>query len=243
MPRKVQPKYGHRFAYLLGPAGERDFPEEVIDRLAQQHAIPSELKPALARFMKGAAGVYWKTENNEDDRPRPKHIRAALREINETVTKLSQQLEQIDDITDRLLWFPEVEVDRLATDENVASSPYGHRFWRLPHEKGFTFWYLDRERIEEAVKILTAYSELALQRVPKDDGGRGKDRALFMWVANAAAFWTEQLGREFSYNRQKGGPAYRFCCDALRALGEPFTQASLSTQMRKVIRQHQRRAR
>lgn len=239
MPRKVRPKYGHRFEYILGPAGEQDFPPEIIDSLAEQHDIPPERKPELSKFMKAAAGVYRKTENNEDERPRAKHVRAALEEIKQSVAELARQLDQADDVTDRLLWRPETEVSALATDENVACSPYGHRFWRFPHKNGFAFWYLDREKIEEALAILHAYSDAAVQRCPKDEGGRSRDHALFMWVLNAASFWTEQLGRKFSYNPHKGGstPAYRFCWDALKALGVPFTPASLGTQMSKVIEQ------
>lgn len=245
MPSKVRPKYGHRFQYILGPAGEEDFAREVIDRLAERHDIPPERKAALARFMRGAAGVYRKTENNEEERPRAKHVRAALAEINQTVVALARQLEQADDVTDRLLWAPEVEVSALAADENVASSPYGHSFWRLPHERGFAFWYLDREKIEEALAILGAYSALALRRIPRDKGGRSRDRALFMWVVNAASFWTDQLGRQFTYNPHKNGstPAYRFCWDALKAVGVPFTRAALGTQMSKVIEQHRNRQR
>ncbi len=111
-------------------------------------------------------------------------------------------------------------------------------------ERAFRLHYLEHPEIIEAVSVLANYARRAANQLPKDRTGAKFDFALWMWVVNAQAFWTEQLGRRFTYDRHGDNPiseAFRFCWDAIHPLDPDLPLPAVGSTMRKAIAFERRR--
>ena len=129
MPKRIEPKYGYQSEYLLRTRDHDFYSRTKIEEIAQKHEIDDV--DGFERWANEAAHMLWLYKNNFDDMPRPKHVRAALREIRDLAEKLEDRLFRLDDVSWRFLWKPQTEVDQLAM-QGAENSPYGHRITRWP---------------------------------------------------------------------------------------------------------------
>ena len=238
MPKKVEPKYGHRFRHLLSSYGEKAFSREQVETLAASFQIAD--LDGFEKWLEGVADIYRNHVANFDDAPKAKHVRAALNEVFGLSESLEKTLVELDDRSDQLLWRPEAEVDQIATMTDESQSPYGHTIERQQiSDTEQLITYLRRHEIIEGITILKSYAKKALSDLPNASPGPSENRAVYMWITNAAKFWTESLGRPFTHTPYKGEgttEAYRFCWETLQALGVVLTPQNVDTAMRKVIR-------
>lgn len=245
MPKKVEPKYGHRSRHFLGSYGEKVFTREQVESLAASFQIAD--LDEFERWLEGVADIYRNHAANIDDAPRAKHVRAALKEISSLSEALEKALIDLDDHSDRRLWRPAMDVERLVTTTDEATSPYGHTIER--HRTGDNeqnVSYLRPNEIVEGITILKNYAHQALSDLPNARTGPSAKRADYMWISNAAKFWTETLNRRFTLTTHQGEgvtEAYRFCWETLQALGADVTPQNVVTEMRKVIRARRKRER
>ena len=138
-----------------------------------------------------------------------------------------------------------MEVEQLVMTTDEATSPYGHTIKRHQISDNELFVsYLRPHEIIEGITILKNYAHKALSDVLNARTGPSTKRASYMWISNAAKFWTETLNRRFTLTTHQGEgitEAYHFCWETLQALGADVTPQNVVTEMRKVIRSRRNR--
>ncbi|RKQ64136.1 hypothetical protein [Oceanibaculum indicum] len=244
MPKKTRPMYGFQSRPMLYNEPETHFDEATVYRLADLFEI--EDRDDFAKFLNGTATVYKNHKVTHDDRPRAKHIRAALTEIETLAKQLGGKLAKLDELTEWRLWEPESQVHHLAYYSDEAESPYGQWFHRNELEGGGrSAFYVGRLEILTAMDVLVNYSKAAKAKLPRETGGAPTSEALRMWVSSSARYWTETLGRPYTldiHNGEGTTPAYWFCWECLSAFTNAHTKRQVATAMRKVGEDNRRRA-
>ena len=229
-------------------ADTRDlYSDDFVERLCGEYGIGEDRKDALWNFLSAAASIYFVNKVGEDRPPRAQS-RKQLAEIAALARKISAKLEQLDDRASRVLWAPEMDIAiQAASDPTPTKTEHGLTIHREDiSEKSYRLYYLESRDITEAVAVLASYASHAVERLPKDKRGAKPSHALSLWVWNANLFWTEQLGRSFTFASHKSEPiteAARFCLDVLAPLAPDILPSTLGTTMREVIKLERKRTR
>lgn len=220
------------------------YSDAVVDRLCAEYQIKSDMQiKALWNFLTFGATIYL-FENARHRRPTRGQVRSQLAEVAALARKLSLALAGLHAEANAALWSPEQYIDYRIT-EPTSTTEFGLTVRRQQTGEGtFQLHYLGHAEIIEAVSALANYASHSAKQLPKDRSGAKSDFALWMWVVNAQAFWREQLGRRFTYERHGAEPvseAFRFCWDAIHPLDPDVPLSAVGSTMRKAIKFERRR--
>lgn len=187
---------------------------------------------ALIRFLRDAASIYNYYAEQEDFLSDTRHASGELKCFAAAAQKLS---ERIDTLSPETL-----------TELRRGWQMFGYQesMKRLAEAGGRDNPVDDSALItnaafSEAVLFVHAFAKAAQFTAEKAlKSERGKPPVPFslkMWVSNAAAFWTEKLGRKFtlSWEKQYGSsPTVRFCAAAFEPLRGPHAPTLLNTALK-----------
>jgi len=220
------------------------YPTAFVESLAAQFKINPERVVELKRLLEGWADVFRRYKFDVDDRRHlTSTVRSELRRIKQRVDALRSALDNLHPETDWRLWAPEGEhaVELMPTSrtqsapypkDEVELGPYGHTLTRVWTCDGHSFLMrIEQSDHYESLTILRNYAATAIARLPSDKGGRFRREALRMWLVNVRSYWTDVLGRRFSYKKESA----RFCIEAFKLIDPSFPESRLIMAIRNVL--------
>lgn len=200
-----KPNFGHRSRHPLLADGQIAYSDSHIEALVVEYDIPEDKIDALREHLEVAAQIWRNHRHNFDDAPRPGNMLAAIDVLEDHIDGLRSSLEDLDDATADLFWWPNTDAFRRFSmgDEGI---PPGHPAPSIRVDAdGSRSLGPIQEDIMEVLVLLKAYCGDARRRLPLDKGGERPLVALNYWADNVCRGWTQVLGRELSYSKNKGG--------------------------------------
>jgi hypothetical protein len=223
----------------------RNYTRKIIDDLAAKCKItePAKIK-SLEKFLHLSAWNYERHKSEAEKKLKIRKLRSQIQDIGDLAFELKAQLHLLHPVAEKIFWRQSaVGVQNPAISGNVVyTGPMGQTIIQTEIEPGtYEDRYLNRIKIEEAIHLMGNFAQSALRHTPDDAGGRPKGEPVQNWTTSMREFWTQELGRKFTYAPNEGEgytPAYVFCKAALKPLDPAVTPSALATAMRKTIRLH-----
>lgn len=217
------------------------YPDDFVARIARSYDITDvKLIAELKRFLSFASKRYLQARKSKpsDD---PKAARRDLDALAALLTGAVERLSTLSPMAEQRLWQADAIASMDATSRQDGRTRFGQTVRRL--ERGPNRWtelWLGREELTEALMVLKNYAERAAGRPFASGKGRPRaDNALQNWVENARLYWTNVLGRPFTFDWQGSepvSPAARFCHELLARLDSGVPPAALATALRRAQR-------
>lgn len=236
--------------------GDRPFETEVKARYSdayladvyQRYCVPDgNQRSQLRYFLVNAGCRYLGDRLPIKSKIVSRELRKELQDLAAHVSGLRQAVENLTPQAQRRIWNFDLRARSEIWPPDRMTSSFGHKADAYENKPGeWIFWFLDREKIEEAVEVLDNYTRAALDALPDLPPGRpGTSEGLRMWVLNAESLWTRVLERRFSCDWNKGQPvtlAAQFCLEMIRQLDPKVLPSLIETAMRKQIAESRKRA-
>jgi hypothetical protein len=223
------------------PEVQAAYPAERLNHLAEEHDVSAgcdfeEMVRTL--FFSGAA--YLQHRSDFEDSQNWTHRRETYRKLLGLLKEVQAALQKLDNSGEEEFWLPELSLHKYFATRAGDISPFGHTLRRIKTGKDtHAMVYLRKSDHLEAIEIMRRYALEAMRRSPLTPASRSSDFILWIWVENIRHFWTNCLGRDFTYSASKrlGGKsaAFLFCRDAIKLLDTSITSSNVSTAVRAVI--------
>lgn len=222
------------------------YPPDYLAAFYRQFEIDDEDHRKQFRFFLVNAGCRYLAD------PLPLKSRLGSRELRKELEGVAAQigglrsaLQTLTPQGERRLWNGEIRARSEIFPPDHLTSSFGHK--AVVHElspDNWLYWYLERDKIEEALEILANYASAALENLRELPSGRpGLSEGLRMWIYNANSLWTRYLGRPFTSDWNKNEPltpAARFCLELLQRIDPALSASKVESAMRKEITERRR---
>jgi hypothetical protein len=203
--------------------------ERFTGETASRFKIGAEHAGALAKFLRESTGQFHPKMRIKSAAEQQTDLRAELEPVGKAQQVLAKALDSLSELARDRLWHPLWETPN-----------------RPPGLVGFATFpsateYPDEMAFRESLTAFTKRIEARLYdlRLVKNKGGQPEHTGLRVWVARARDFWTETLGRKFTYQYVKGahkGQAFVFCSFLLERIAPDITDSELATAIRAMIK-------
>tara|TARA_E500000318_G_C3568988_1_gene216949 strand:- start:6949 stop:7695 length:747 start_codon:yes stop_codon:yes gene_type:complete len=231
MPTRKKPKWGYEGRHLLSNDDLTIYTDQEIQRLVDEFQ-PAPIKAEnLRQNLEEAAQIYRVWFQSYDEMPTPGEMKAGIDEVDALAVRLKDCLVNMDEITDRLFWKPELELMPLVLDRKTESR-FGHTIHYSKQPNGdCAYFYLRRKDILEALSVITSYAAEARDNLPRGKDGPRRSQSLRMWVINIIGIWEEVFERPFTVDYQHG----RAVSEAARFAVEAFKTVDVKTPESRII--------
>lgn len=226
----------------IAPGEAPYFSQETVDTLAGDFSISDSQKQNLKFMLEQGASMYFRAKDVGENDVRPADTRSILDKLMRRAASLRETLDELpDDIVRRF--------DEITNNDSLKILEKGGR--EFHDQPTLTLETLDTVpgesipiiEIQDMVHLLEALARLSLetkQLLPKAKFGRPTDRALDIWIANLALFWTKYLNKKFTRDDMGGGiplsQAADFCSRASGYLDKEIPGTMIMKSMKNYIK-------
>jgi hypothetical protein len=219
--------------------------DAAFHRIRERFQIPSEMADQVRKQLCNAGFIYtFVRVEQKADRHEPSYqdIKKELQIIESLAGQLASKLDELSDDARAYVHSAEwvVDLELVANWDAIETSSFGHRIYEYPAQDGLaTKTYLHLPQIAQAVSVLHNMTKhvLAVAK-PGDIGGRPQNEAMWLWVVNMHAAWTQMLGRQFTFDKIGREPitdAGIFCWQVLQMFDANAKWSEFCTAMRKKV--------
>lgn len=237
------PRHYTRGFYALGTCDDiwALYPPPYFDSLCNDHKIV-DLRHAcaLSKFLAFAASIYFDAVAKEQRAP-GYEIRDRFRRVGKKAAAILDDIRKLDSrFRLAVNYQAETAMRERIESSNQEQTHFSGRATARAH-KPVSFRPVTADSLMLALEQVAFVAERYVETFKPGDGGRPSDHALAIWVSNALVFWEVTLGKQFTFDAEKGKEghteAYRFCWSAMKPLVPRLTSSALATAMRSAIAQ------